>query len=100
MQKNLSCTSLSFAHNVMSLSSAAKNLGFHFTYDMRIDSHVHDICRKAYIDSIRHLISIDATKTLLSAFVIPKLDYCNYLFHDSPSMCRKDFGMFIAQLQN
>ena len=51
--------------------------------------HVQDIFRKVYIDirrisSIRHLLSIDATKTLLSAFVLPKLDYCNYLFYGSP----------------
>ena len=72
----------------MSFSITAKNFGFHFTDDMRIDAHVQDICRKAYIDirrisSIRHL-SIDATKTLLSAFVLPKLDYCNSLFNGSP----------------
>ena len=29
-------------------------------------------------------LSIDATKTLLSAFVLPKLDYCNSIFHGSP----------------
>ena len=56
---------------------------------MRIDAHVLDICRKAYVDirhinSIRHLLSIDATKTLLSALVLPKLDYCNSLFYGSP----------------
>ena len=52
---------------------------------MRIDAHVQDIFHKVYIDirrisSIRHLLSIDATKTLHSAVVIPKLDYCNSLF--------------------
>ena len=56
---------------------------------MIIDAHVQDICRKAYIDircisSIRHLLTIDATKTLLSAFVLPKLDYCYSLFYCSP----------------
>ena len=66
-----------------------KNLGFHFTHDMRIDPHVQYICHKAYIDircisSIHHLLSIDASKTLLSAFVLPKLDYCNSLFYGSP----------------
>ena len=76
---------------VVSFSTSAKNLGFHFTYDMRIDAHVQDICRKAYIDirrisSIRHLLSIDTTKTLISAFVLPKLDYCNSFFYGSP-MC-------------
>ena len=56
---------------------------------MRIDAHVQDACRTVCIDirrisSIRHLLSIDATKTLLSAFVIPKLDYCHSLFNGSP----------------
>ena len=75
--QHLNCISLSFGHNVISFSTTAKNVGFHFTDDMRIDAHVHDICRKVYIvirriSSIRHLLSIDATKTLLSAFVHPK----------------------------
>ena len=87
--QNLNCTSLPFGHNVISFSTTAKNLGFQFTDDMRIDAHVQDICRKTYIDmrricSIRHLLSIDATKTMLSAFVLPKLDYCNTLFNGSP----------------
>ena len=83
--QNFNCTSLSFGHNVISFSTTAKNLGFHFTDDMRIDAHVQDICCKVCtdirrVDSILHLLSIDASKTLLSAFVLPKLDYCNYLF--------------------
>ena len=58
-----------------------------FTGDMRIYAHVQDIFRKVCIDiqrisSIRHL-SIDATKTLLSALVHPKLDYCNSIFYGS-----------------
>ena len=82
-------TSLSFGHNVISFSTTAKNLGFHLTDDMRIDAHVQDICRNVYIDirrisSIHHLLSIDATKTLLSAFVLPKLDYCNSLLYGFP----------------
>ena len=86
VKKNLSCTSLSFGHNVISFSTTAINLRFHFTDDMRIVAHVQDICRNVYIDirhisSIRHLLSIDATKSLLSAFVLPKLGYCNYLFY-------------------
>ena len=56
---------------------------------MRIDAHVQDICRNVYINirrisSIRHLLSIDATKTLLSAFLLPKLHYCNSIFYGSP----------------
>ena len=64
--QNLNCTSLSFGYNVISFSTTARNLGFHLTYDMKIDAHVQDICCKVYIDirrisSIRHLLPIDAT---------------------------------------
>ena len=60
---------LSFGYNVISFSTTAKNLGFHFTDGMRIDAHVQDICHKVYIDirritSIRHLLSILATNLL------------------------------------
>ena len=64
--QNLNCTSFSFELNVISFSTTATNLGFHFTDDMRIDAHVQDICRNVYIDiqritSIHHILSIDAT---------------------------------------
>ena len=54
-----------------------------------MDKHVTNICRSAYaelrrISSIRHLLAVSATKTLLSAFVLSKLDYCNSLLCGSP----------------
>ena len=36
------------------------------------------------ISSIRHLLSTDATKTLVSAFVLSRLDYCNSLLFGCP----------------
>ena len=85
----LDCTSLSLGHNFISLYTKARSLGFHLTDDMRTEAHIQDICRKAYIDirrisSIRRLLTNVATKTLLSAFVPPKLDNCNSLFYGNP----------------
>ena len=87
--QSLNCTSLSFGHNVISFFTTAKNLGFHLPGDMRIDAHVQHECRNVYIDIRRnsstcHLLSIDATNIMLSAYVLPKLDYCNSLFYGSP----------------
>ena len=47
------------------------------------------ICRSAYcelrrISTIRHYLSPEATKVLVSAFVLSKLDYCNSLLIGSP----------------
>ena len=60
------------------------------------DKHVTNICRSAYaelrrISSIRHLLTVNATKTLLSAFVLSKLGYCNSLFCGSPQFILDKF---------
>ena len=49
-----------------------------------MDNHVTNVCRSTYtqlrrISSILYLLTVSATKTLLSAFVLSKLDYCNSL---------------------
>ena len=54
-----------------------------------MEKHVTNICRSAYIEiwrisNSRHYLTIDATKTLLCAFVLSKLDYCNSLLSGSP----------------
>ena len=72
------------------------------TNNLSMEKHVTNICRSAYIEirrisNIRHYLcikfmyyyyyyylTIDATKTLLCAFVLSKLDYCNSLLSGSP----------------
>ena len=61
-------------------SLQAKNLGVTLTNNLSMEKHVTNICRSAYIEirrisNIRHYLTIDATKTLLCAFVLSKLDY-------------------------
>ena len=51
---------------------------------MKVELHVKNVCRSAYselrrISTIRHLFLVDSTKTLVSAFVLSRLDYCNSL---------------------
>ena len=52
-------------------------------------THVSNLVRSVNfelprINSIRHLLSTDATKTLVSAFVLSRLDYCNSLLFGCP----------------
>ena len=61
------------------------------TYDchLTIKTHVSNLVRSANfklrrISSIRHLLSIDATKTLVSAYVLSRLDHCNSLLFGCP----------------
>ena len=70
-------------------SLQAKNLGVTLTNNLSMEKHVTNICRSAYIEirrisNIRHFLTIDATKPLLCAFVMSKLDYCNSLLSGSP----------------
>ena len=53
------------------------------------ETHVSNLVRSANFElrrnsSIRHLLSTDATKTLVSAFVLSRLDYCNSLLFGCP----------------
>ena len=55
-----------------------------------MEQHVSNVCRTAYyelrrIGSIRHLLTPEATKTLVCAFVLSRLDYCNSLLSGCPS---------------
>ena len=70
-------------------SSSARNLGFIITSDMTLDKHISNTCRSAYyelrkISTIRHTLSDRTTNTLVCAFVLSKLDYCNSLLSGCP----------------
>ena len=50
---------------------------------------VSNICQSAYLElrrisSIKHVITVDATKTLVTSLVLSRLDYCNFLLSGIP----------------
>ena len=83
------------------ISSSARNLGVHITDDMNVELHIKNVCRSAYselrrISTICHLLSVDSAKTLVSAFVLSRLDYC----HSLPSGCPKHLIEKLQKVQN
>ena len=65
-------------------SKQAKNLGFTITNTLEVEKHISNVCRSCNnelrkISSIRHLLTLDATKTLVCTLILSKLDYCNSL---------------------
>jgi len=94
-------TSLQVGSSDIPFSSAARNLGYILSDDLSLNNHISHICRSAYtairqISSIRHYLTVSATKTLVCAFVLSRLDYCNSLLSGSP----KHFIDKLQKVQN
>ena len=73
----------------VTFSHSARNLGYTISNTMSLDAHITNVCRSAYfairqIGSIRRFLTVEATKTLVCAFVLSRLDYCNSLLSNSP----------------
>ena len=80
-----SIKSISVAGSPIKLQSSIKSLGIHLDSKMSFDKHVSEVCRTSYfhIRALRHIrssLTTDAAKTVASAIVGSRLDYCNSLF--------------------
>ena len=65
------------------LSQTVRNLGVTPDQAVSFQQHILNVCRTCCLEfrriSIRHNLSKDATKTLMCAFVLFRLDYCSAL---------------------
>ena len=65
-----------------------KNLGFTLDCHLTMNAHVSNIARTCYFElrrlaSIRRFLTSTATATIVSAFVLSRIDYCNSLLFGS-----------------
>ena len=70
-------------------SDSARNLGFILDSKLSIKKHVIKICQTAYfelkrISSVCRFLTEDATKTLVTSYILSRLDYCNCLLMGTP----------------
>ena len=78
---------------VKCLSSSVRNFGIHTS--TCVELHIKNVCQTLgyselrCISTIRHLLSVDSTKTLVSAFVLSTLDYCISLLSGCPKHLQK-----------
>ena len=82
-------TSVNVNNTSVSFSLSVRSLGVTLDQNLSFQQHVSNICRSAYLElrrisSIRHYLSTEATKTLVCAFVLSKIDYCNSLLAGLP----------------
>mgnify|MGYP001813391687 CR=1 FL=1 len=71
-------------------SKSVKNLGATFDQNFNFKSHISKLCSSCYyhirdLRRIRKHISLDNAKTLATALVMPRLDYCNSLLQGLPA---------------
>ena len=71
--------------------SVAKNLGTWFDSNLNFREHINKTCRAVYfhlnnIRRIRKYLSNESAQTLVNAFIIGCLDYCNSLLYGLPSV--------------
>ena len=67
---------------------SVKNLGFALDCHLTMNAHVSNIARTCYFELrrlayIRRFLTSTATATLVSAFVLSRIDYCNSLLFGS-----------------
>ena len=71
------------SHNIP-FSDSARNLGFILDSKLSMKKHVIKICQTAYfelkrISLICRFLTKDTTKTLVTSYILSRLDYCNCL---------------------
>ena len=81
-------TSITIGNAQIPFKKSVKNLGFTLDCHLTMNAHVSNISRTCYFEllrlaSIRRFLTSTATATLVSAFVLSKLDYCNSLLFGS-----------------
>ena len=72
--------------DTVSFSTSVSDLGVILDNQHKMTDHVAALCRSCFfqlrqIRSIRRLLTSDARKTLVNAFVMSRLDYCNSMCH-------------------
>ena len=75
------------------------NLDVIFDDKLSMKQQVSKIRQSAYLElrrnsSIRHVLTVDATKTLVTSLVLSRLDYCNSLLSGIPQQLLTNFKRF------
>ena len=81
-------TSITIGNAQIPIKQPVKNLGYILYSHPTLNAHVSNIARTCYFElrrlaSIRRFLTSTATATLVSAFVLSRVDYCNSLLFGS-----------------
>ena len=94
-------TSITIGNSQIPFKQCVKNLGFTLDCHLTMNAHVSNIARTSYFElrrlaSIRRFLTSTATATLVFAFVLSRIDYCNSLLFGSTH----DVTSHLQRIQN
>ena len=94
-------TSLTIGNAQIPFKKSVKNFGFTLDCHLTMNAHVSNIARSCYFElrrlaSIRRFLTSTATATLVCAFVLSRIDYCNSLLFGSTH----DVTSHLQRIQN
>ena len=94
-------TSITIGNAQIPFKQTVKNFGFTLDCHLTMNAHVSNIARTCYFElrrlaSIRRFLTSTATATLVSAFVLSRIDYCNSLLFGSTH----DVTSHLQRMQN
>ena len=81
-------TSITIGNAKILFKQSVKNLGFTLDRHLTMNAHVSNTVQTCYFEQrrlayIRRFLTSTATATLVSAFVLSRIDYCNSLLFGS-----------------
>ena len=94
-------TSITMGNAQIPFKQSVINLGFTLDCHLKMNVHVSNIARTCYFElrrlaSIRRFLTSTATATLVFAFVLSRIDYCNSLLFGSTH----DVTSYLQRIQN
>ena len=94
-------TSITIGTAQIPYKQSVKNLGFTLDCHLTMNAHVSNIARICYFElrrlaSIRWFLTSTETYTLVSAFILSRIDYCSPLLHGSTH----DVTSHLQKIQN
>ena len=94
-------TSITIVNAQIPFKESVKNLGFTLDCHLTMNAHVSNIARTCFFELrrltyIRRFLTSTATATLVSAFVLSRIDYCNSLLFGSTH----DVTSHLQRIQN
>ena len=98
--KHIKVESLDLNNIAIPRANVVRNLGVQMDTQLNMTQHVNDVKKRCFyyirwIWSIRHLLTTQATKYVVHALVISRLDYCNIVLYGLPKSVIRDLQLVL-----